>query len=53
MGLFQREFGDLVAKQDPKEDGEFKVFCYLVVGMMRTLNSRDTTLLLRHLLING
>ena len=24
-GLFQREFGDLVAKQNPKEHGEFKV----------------------------
>ena len=29
-GLFQREFGDLVAKQDPNEDGEFKVL--LVFG---------------------
>ena len=27
-GLFQREFGDLVAKQDPKEDGEFKVLLF-------------------------
>ena len=27
-GLFQREFGDLVAKQDPNEDGEFKVLLF-------------------------
>ena len=27
-GLFHREFGDLVAKQDPKEDGEFKVLLF-------------------------
>ena len=27
-GLFQREFGDLVAKQGPNEDGEFKVLLF-------------------------
>ena len=27
-GLFQREFGDLVAKQEPNEDGEFKVLLF-------------------------
>ena len=27
-GLFQREFGDLVAKQDPNENGEFKVLLF-------------------------
>ena len=27
-GLFQREFGDLVAKKDPNEDGEFKVLLF-------------------------
>ena len=27
-GLFEREFGDLVAKQDPNEDGEFKVLLF-------------------------
>ena len=27
-GLFQREFGDLVGKQDPNEDGEFKVLLF-------------------------
>ena len=27
-GLFQREFGDLVAKQDPNEDSEFKVLLF-------------------------
>ena len=27
-GLFQREFRDLVAKQDPNEDGEFKVLLF-------------------------
>ena len=27
-GLFQREFGDLVAKQDPNKDGEFKVLLF-------------------------
>ena len=27
-GLFQREFGDLVAKQVPNEDGEFKVLLF-------------------------
>ena len=27
-GLFQREFGDLVAKQNPNEDGEFKVLLF-------------------------
>ena len=27
-GLFQREFGDLVEKQDPNEDGEFKVLLF-------------------------
>ena len=27
-GLFQREFGDLVAKQDPNEDGVFKVLLF-------------------------
>ena len=27
-GLFQREFGDLVPKQDPNEDGEFKVLLF-------------------------
>ena len=27
-GLFQREFGDLVAKQDPNEDGIFKVLLF-------------------------
>ena len=27
-GLFQREFGDLEAKQDPNEDGEFKVLLF-------------------------
>ena len=27
-GLFQREFADLVAKQDPNEDGEFKVLLF-------------------------
>ena len=27
-GLFQREFEDLVAKQDPNEDGEFKVLLF-------------------------
>ena len=27
-GLFQREFGDLVTKQDPNEDGEFKVLLF-------------------------
>ena len=27
-GLFQREFGDLVAKQDPNEDGEFRVLLF-------------------------
>ena len=27
-GLFQREFGDLVAKQDPNEDGELKVLLF-------------------------
>ena len=28
LGLFQRGFGDLVAKQDPNEDGEFKVLLF-------------------------
>ena len=27
-GVFQREFGDLDAKQDPNEDGEFKVLLF-------------------------
>ena len=27
-GLFQREFGDLVAKQEPNENGEFKVLLF-------------------------
>ncbi|CAH3188636.1 unnamed protein product, partial [Porites lobata] len=27
-GVFHREFGDLVAKQDPYEDGEFKVLLF-------------------------
>ena len=27
-GLFQREFGDLVAKQDPNKDGDFKVLLF-------------------------
>ena len=27
-GLFEREFGDLVEKQDPTEDGEFKVLLF-------------------------
>ncbi|KAM7442562.1 hypothetical protein ABFA07_008500 [Porites harrisoni] len=27
-GLFQREFGDLVAKQEPNKDGEFKVLLF-------------------------
>ena len=27
-GLFQREFGDLVAKQDPNQNGEFKVLLF-------------------------
>ena len=27
-GLFQREFGELVAKQDPNEDSEFKVLLF-------------------------
>ena len=27
-GLFEREFGDLVAKQDPNEDNEFKVLLF-------------------------
>ena len=27
-GLFQREFGELVTKQDPNEDGEFKVLLF-------------------------
>ena len=47
-GPFQREFGDLT--QTPNENAEFKV---LLFGRGDDGHLRDTTLLLKHFLING